>query len=232
MATPALYIRMVAHSVDGKDFWQSSHESWIMQEREQRRGWIENAIAVAFPHGECTAEQMEALWRKFVCDLTDKELRPTAEWGDLFPEWITLVSGSREEIKELDTVDKSKNVSIDFREPAMDFSIYIPQDGRISLPDGLDCTRANEKIKKRLAFSRVNARCYNHRFFRSKAGHFGWGVEGMAAGDKICVVHGMSVPLLLRPEGHSFVIIGDGYLYGMMYGGGLEAGNDVVLRIV
>ena len=142
------------------------------------------------------------------------------------------MSGSREDIEELDAVDKSTNVSLDFREPAMDFSIYIPQDGRISHPDGLDHTRANEKTKKRLAFSRANARCYNRRFFRSEAGHFGWGVEGMAAGDKVCVVHGMSVPLLLRPEGHSFVIIGDAYLHGMMYGGGLEAGNDVMLRTV
>lgn len=206
-------------SVDNKSFWESSHESWMTQEREHRRVWIESAIAVAFPDSECTVEQMEALWRTFVCDLTDKRLRPTADWAELFPEWITLVSGSNEELSELYAMDNPKSVSLDFREQAMDSSDAY--------------TGVSDKTKERLAFGRANARCYNRRFFRSGAGRFGWGVEGMAPDDKICVIHGMSVPLLLRPEGESFTIIGDAYLHGTMYGEGLKEGRDeVMLSIV
>jgi hypothetical protein len=65
-------------------------------------------------------------------------------------------------------------------------------------------------------------RRYNleRRLFRTKKGYLGLGAHGLAKGDKVCVVAGGAVPLLLRPRttGQGYEFIGDAYVHGVMDG--------------
>ena len=76
-----------------------------------------------------------------------------------------------------------------------------------------------------LCFNKAfRAWCYNRRFFRSKAGRFGWAADTAMAGDEICIFYGGDAPFCLRPDGSGrHEIIGDGYLHGFMDGEVMDA---------
>jgi hypothetical protein len=48
-------------------------------------------------------------------------------------------------------------------------------------------------------------------------------------GDKVCILLGCRAPVVLRPEGHYHIILGDAYVHGCMHGEamrGVEAGAE------
>lgn len=65
-------------------------------------------------------------------------------------------------------------------------------------------------------------RRYNleRRLFRTKKGYLGLGAHGLAKGDKVYILAGGAVPLILRPRptGDRYELIGDAYVHGVMDG--------------
>lgn len=59
---------------------------------------------------------------------------------------------------------------------------------------------------------------HNRCFFISSKGYMGLGPLGTQIGDKICVLLGCDQPLLIRRVGDHQVVVGQCYVYGMMYG--------------
>lgn len=57
---------------------------------------------------------------------------------------------------------------------------------------------------------------YHRSLFVTKAGRLGTGFPGTQAGDQVCILFGSNVPLVLRPEGEGFTLVGDAYLHGVM----------------
>jgi hypothetical protein len=68
------------------------------------------------------------------------------------------------------------------------------------------------------AFHRVHSVCKSKSFFVTNDGYIGLGPPGATTGDRICVVLGCDVPLVIRPAGSRFVVVGACYVYGMMKG--------------
>lgn len=69
------------------------------------------------------------------------------------------------------------------------------------------------------------------RFMLTKGGYFGWGPDNaytndesmeLRVGDKIAVVFGCSTPLVIRPKGVRFEVVGEAYLQGFMNGEALD----------
>jgi hypothetical protein len=65
------------------------------------------------------------------------------------------------------------------------------------------------------------------RFLLTKNGYFGWGPDNMyendpskelQVGDKIAIVFGCSTPLVIRPVGDKFEVVGEAYVQGFMDG--------------
>lgn len=56
----------------------------------------------------------------------------------------------------------------------------------------------------------------NRRFFLANSGRMGSAAPRSRTGDKICLVSGLSVPLVLRQVGSEWTLIGDAYLSGPM----------------
>lgn len=188
---------------DGKPYWESSHEKFFEESTKSRRAWIQNAMAVAFPNKTCTPAQFQALWRTFIWDLTPSGLRPSEEYGKLFSDWLVFVTATHEEFQQHRLARKAAGVNLDLREE--------------------DTVEESERdaVASKLEFGRANARCYNRRFYRSTAGRFGWGVDGIKPGDRICVFNGAQIPFIVRPvDGAHYRIIGDTYTHGLMYGEG------------
>jgi hypothetical protein len=72
---------------------------------------------------------------------------------------------------------------------------------------------------------RVRAVVWDRAFLETRDGLFGLGPPGMAEGDKICILLGCSVPVILRgcetsvERDHSmWKIIGEAFVYGLMDG--------------
>lgn len=69
--------------------------------------------------------------------------------------------------------------------------------------------------------------CYNRRFYRSEQGRFGWAPDQARPGDRLCVLNGLAVSLILRPIGSgSFEVVGDAYVHGVMDGEVLDMGLE------
>ena len=64
-----------------------------------------------------------------------------------------------------------------------------------------------------------------------KTGHIGWVPGHAKPGDKIAVIHGCTVPVVLRAmEGGSIhQIIGSGIIYGLMEGEGVRRNSEEIL---
>jgi hypothetical protein len=55
-------------------------------------------------------------------------------------------------------------------------------------------------------------------FFLTQGGYMGLGPAGMLANDRICVLYGCSVPLVLRKVESHWVLVGECYVHGLMDG--------------
>lgn len=61
------------------------------------------------------------------------------------------------------------------------------------------------------------------RFFISESGLAGMCPSSAESGDIICILSGCFVPVVLRPqEGGHYILLGEAYVYGYMYGKGME----------
>jgi len=49
-----------------------------------------------------------------------------------------------------------------------------------------------------------------------------FGIGGMETGDKLCIILGLKAPVLLRPIGNQYKILGDTYVPGYMNGEAVE----------
>jgi hypothetical protein len=76
-------------------------------------------------------------------------------------------------------------------------------------------------------------RCRNRRFFISKTGYIGTGPKVMQPSDLVVVLYGSTVPFILRPHTETYMLIGQAYVDGIMFGEAVEAhkaaGNEDVM---
>lgn len=55
---------------------------------------------------------------------------------------------------------------------------------------------------------------------------YGLGANGLARGDRICVLTGCSAPAILRPLGNHYTLLGDAYVPGFMFGEAMSGIGD------
>lgn len=68
-------------------------------------------------------------------------------------------------------------------------------------------------------FEEAEARVrYSGRFFVSENGRFGWVPLRTEVGDLVCVFRGMRIPVIMRPQGDRWEVIGACYVHGCMDG--------------
>jgi hypothetical protein len=56
------------------------------------------------------------------------------------------------------------------------------------------------------------------RLITTNEGYMGLAPAATRAGDFVAIVPGCDVPLVLRPEGNCFRVLGESYVHGMMSG--------------
>ena len=73
----------------------------------------------------------------------------------------------------------------------------------------------------------------NRRLVGTEKGYLGLVASGAQNGDRVAVVRGCRVPVVLRQveEHREWQFVGDGYIYGMMHGKGFNLSNCRTLRI-
>lgn len=79
----------------------------------------------------------------------------------------------------------------------------------------------HDKFLEKLAepFEEAEGRVRNARkFFVSQRGRIGWIPFRAQARDQLCVFRGMRIPLVLRPQGSKWEILGPCYVHGLMDG--------------
>ncbi|KAF2733110.1 hypothetical protein EJ04DRAFT_565389 [Polyplosphaeria fusca] len=60
--------------------------------------------------------------------------------------------------------------------------------------------------------------CSNRPLFVTASGHLGLGPSDTAAGDRLCILAGHKMPVLLRPKGEKYTFVGDCYVDDVMRG--------------
>lgn len=75
--------------------------------------------------------------------------------------------------------------------------------------------------------------CGTLRFFiRTKTGYVGMAPHVVEVGDKVAILAGSKVPVILRSTGDGqFVLLGDAYVHGIMFGEAIEGEGPYVTRM-
>jgi hypothetical protein len=73
---------------------------------------------------------------------------------------------------------------------------------------------------------RVQAVTWNRRFLETSDGLVGIAPGQTEKGDKVCILYGCSVPVILRKKGRFYEYIGEAYIYGKMDGEAIVAHED------
>lgn len=63
------------------------------------------------------------------------------------------------------------------------------------------------------------------RVFISETGHLSIGPSHVEVGDEVVILAGCTVPVVLRPQGDLFTLVGEAYVHGIMYGEYMETPN-------
>lgn len=63
-------------------------------------------------------------------------------------------------------------------------------------------------------------------FFTTLKGYIGLGPSSTERGDLICILYGCKKPLVLRPQGEHFVVVGECYVHGLMFGEAMESAQS------
>ena len=78
---------------------------------------------------------------------------------------------------------------------------------------------------------RVLKMALGRRFCMSESGRMGWIPEAGKTGDVISVLYGCFLPVLLRPKGNAYEMIGTCYIYGIMDGEAVSAAQEPMQQI-
>ena len=77
----------------------------------------------------------------------------------------------------------------------------------------------------------VLAAAYGRAFCMFDDGRAGWVPEAAEVGDQIAIFLGATVPILLRPRGNGYIVLGEAYVHEMMDGQAFE-GPDVQIETI
>ncbi|KAK4956672.1 hypothetical protein LTR10_006199 [Elasticomyces elasticus] len=76
--------------------------------------------------------------------------------------------------------------------------------------------------------TRMEAVVWNRKLFRSRRRNdLGLAPKSARQGDYICIIKGISVPVVMRQEAKHYVLIGECYLHAMMDGGAIDVQEDM-----
>ncbi|KAE8370618.1 hypothetical protein BDV27DRAFT_167505 [Aspergillus caelatus] len=79
------------------------------------------------------------------------------------------------------------------------------------------------EINETWSFARLNLHCSNLRMFRTTQGYLGLSHPNTKSGDKVVVLLGAPVPMVLREYNEGYILIGQSYVHGIMDGEIIQA---------
>jgi hypothetical protein len=71
--------------------------------------------------------------------------------------------------------------------------------------------------------------CFGRKLFAAEGGRVGVGPRGMSVGDVVCIFKCVRVPFVLRKhesEPHTYYLVGEAFVHGMMQGEYLRKSKD------
>ncbi|KAK1572976.1 heterokaryon incompatibility protein-domain-containing protein [Colletotrichum navitas] len=151
------------------------------------------ACLVYNPKGGPTKPLKEAIWRTFVGDKSSDSLDPAPGYYEFFLEGLLDVESGN-------------------------------PDPKLSIPDNAFPPGMSEFEHHWTHFmERVHSMMFRRAAFSTKQGWIGFGPDTMRKGDVIVVLSGGDVPFVLRPMQDSYILIGECYVEGIMYGEMIKA---------
>lgn len=170
--------------------------------------WIENCKDIATRGtGQMSTGQYEAFWRTITGAKVDKDV-PAPRWFKwTFKKHLQLLSDLREGKRRLDYGMAPFQVGGSFGSTV---PLYHAGPKPVLYDDEY---RRWDEVRESWACNR------RRRFCATEKGRLGWAPEAAQEGDLICIFHGAKVPYVLRPcEDGNYILLGAGYLHGMMHG--------------
>ncbi len=197
------------------------------------KGWSSDTVGKssgsANPYGNFSAAR-EAIWRSMVVNRTLAHDPLEADHSALLavPSLATSKLDSHDSVmKELlasnvfDWCNLFLQGNADFRICGREMREYWLNQS----PDEVDASLLRDALMQR---DRVNVR---RRLVTTKKGYVGMALEAVEPGDVICVLLGCTVPMVLRPAGDKYQVVGECYLHGLMEGQALKWVEDGVHQL-
>ena len=101
--------------------------------------------------------------------------------------------------------------------------------GRLAFDEGFaETVECQELIELDLA---INLAALGRSFCIFDDGRAGWVPQTAEVGDRIAIFLGATVPILLRPRGNGYIVLGEAYVHEMMDGQAFE-GPDVHIETI
>lgn len=223
---------VIIDTIDGVQF-----DPWCHRSSENKQGSQSRSKACAFPNSR---EIFEVLYRTIVADTNRLEasydpVQAPDEFGILFARFCfesdQILEGLQEPRGFIPTEAQQGSSNIEKRWHAMRHLKL----GNLLLRDVVTEAHmsflGNENISNSTARKPLNQHplwqpfehshgqaMYHRRLFTTGFGYIGIGPRTLALGDRICVLLGCAVPLIIRTVGDLHQLIGECYIHGMMNG--------------
>lgn len=221
-------------------------DTWCKKPWEDPRGTPSTSTNCAY---EGSGAIFEALWRTVVADTNRKFSKGDASFcvPERAPQKFAVffATSCREYDKVLDSGKEAQRVMPEFSPPGCSnierrwhgmrelklggtrLQDIIPQTARSSSSDRPSGNDESVLKSEWGSFEHSYGQVfYRRRLFTTVQGRLGVSTRSLKAGDKVCIIWGCPIPLLLRHSQAHFELVGDTYVHGIMEGEGVFDLNE------
>jgi hypothetical protein len=194
---------------------------------EDRKAVQSSAVKSAYGSVEAT---FEAIWRS-VCGNVEWIQDLWGLLGDFGAHFAKLwLDINADEVHAVNSITSMRPVRFLKEAGVLRLGGRTIHDLVLEVSENLEITQAPDVTQKRWTdiLHRANMILGGRRFLITQQGYVGWAPRYTRKGDKIFVLLGCKTPVILRPQGDAFKLIGECYIHGVMNGeviDELEAGK-------
>jgi hypothetical protein len=153
----------------------------------------------------------------------------------LYDKWLSILMDNASCCQHINSrraraifINATKNTWVTQPDLDMDFDSFT------TTPEFKACFHLKEHPGLSDFHIHAGAYALQSQFLITLGGNFAKGPPSVRVGDIMALISGVELPMFLRPLNDGFVLIGPGYMYGVMYGEGWseEKGNLKQFRLV
>lgn len=143
---------------------------------------------------------------------------------DFYKDWLSFIRASDEELgggaRAVEVIRLRLENTEDFLAVQREFQANIPEAdlGLHTMPSETLICLAIQSSKGKFFHSTASLNARQRAFFTTENGYMGLGSTDIRVDDYVALISGFKVPMVIRPEGSAWRVVGPTFMYGIMHG--------------